>query len=72
MAKQSKRANNVKFQAGRRKKGEKRSHPRGGGFGFTKSKQIKEFEGAIPRHGSPKRSTINLDHDSHEEGNQSI
>jgi hypothetical protein len=70
MAKQSRGINKAKFQGGKRKKGEKRNHPRGGGFGFTKSKQIKEFEGAISRPESPTRSTtLNLDHDGHEEGN---
>lgn len=53
----------------RRRKGEKKSHPRGGGFGFNKSKQIKEIEGSIPRHEILKRSALNIDHKDNEEGN---
>ncbi|KAG2209046.1 hypothetical protein INT46_008447 [Mucor plumbeus] len=46
----------ARFKGNKLKKKEKR--PRGGGFGFNKSKEIKEFEGDVPKHGSPNQSPI--------------
>lgn len=36
---------------------EKQKRPRGGGHGFTKTKELKEFEGSIPK-SSPVRSIL--------------
>lgn len=55
----------ARFKGNKLKKKEKR--PRGGGFGFNKSKEIKEFEGDVPKHGSPNQSPISR-HTMKEEG----
>lgn len=47
------------------KKREKR--PRGGGFGFNKSKELREFEGHVPKYDIPNRSPI-TQHSMQEEG----
>lgn len=57
-----------KKQDGKRKKGEKRPHPRGGGFGFDKTKPLKELLGEpLTTKRSPVRST-RMNYDAEEEG----
>ncbi|KAI7867471.1 uncharacterized protein EV154DRAFT_571635 [Mucor mucedo] len=56
-----------KKQDGKRKKGEKRPHPRGGGFGFDKTKPLKELLGEpLATKRSPVRST-RMNYDAEEE-----
>lgn len=58
-----------KKQDGKRKKGDKRSHPRGGGFGFDKTKPLKELLGdPLTSKQLPVRST-SVNHNAEEEGN---
>lgn len=62
------RGSKFKKQDGKRKKGEKRPHPRGGGFGFDKTRELKELLGdPSSSKQSPIRSTLH-DHNSEEEG----
>lgn len=55
----------ARFKGSKSKRKDKR--PRGGGFGFNKSKEIKEFEGLVPEYGSPNQSPI-ARHTMKEEG----
>ncbi|KAG2233933.1 hypothetical protein INT48_009746 [Thamnidium elegans] len=54
-----------KKQINKRKKGEARDHPRGGGFGFDKTKALKELVGSTPS--APLRSKLHLSHSTEEE-----
>ncbi|GAA5804885.1 hypothetical protein HPULCUR_010394 [Helicostylum pulchrum] len=54
-----------KKQVNKRKKGEAREHPSGGGFGFDKTKAIKELVGSTPS--APLRSKLHLSHSTEEE-----
>lgn len=66
------RGSKFKKQDGKRKKGEKRPHPRGGGFGFDKTKQLKELLGdPLTSKQSPIRSTL-IDHSGEEEGTSMV
>lgn len=57
-----------KKQVNKRKKGEAREHPRGGGFGFDKTKALKELVGSTPP--APLRSKLHLSHSTEEEGSK--
>lgn len=55
----------ARFKGNKSKKKEKR--PRGGGFGFNRSKEVKEFEGHVPEYDGPNQSSI-ARHTMEEEG----
>lgn len=59
-----------KFKKQKNKGGDKK-RPRGGGHGFTKTKELKEFEGSIPK-STPVRSILQQRHfgSAEEEGNE--
>lgn len=56
-----------KKQAHKRKKGEARAHPRGGGFGFDKTRELKELVGSEPSSTRPLRSRLHPTHTAAEE-----
>jgi len=57
----------ARFKGNKSKNKEKR--PRGGGFGFNKSRELKEFEGRVPDHDAPRQPPI-TQHTMQEEGEE--